>query len=89
MLKRTVLALVGEGLKKDSPLAKTCAKTGELLFFDVPRSKLPSWVAERFRALAATADRDACQLLVEIVLAPSRRRLRVCHRLREAASRAQ
>ena len=50
----TVLALVGSGLKKDSPLAKACAKTGELLFFDVPKSKLPNWVAERFRALGET-----------------------------------
>ena len=36
----TVLALVGSGIKKDSPLAKACAKTGELLFYDVPKSKL-------------------------------------------------
>jgi DNA polymerase-3 subunit delta len=63
----TVLALVGSGLKKDSPLAKTCAKTGELLFFEVPKSKLPNWVAERFRALGGNADRDACRLLVDVV----------------------
>ncbi|MBA3717286.1 MAG: DNA polymerase III subunit delta [Actinobacteria bacterium] len=63
----TVLALVGIGLKKDSPLAKACAKVGELLFYDVPKSKLPTWVAERFRALGAGADRDACRLLVEVV----------------------
>jgi DNA polymerase III subunit delta len=63
----TVLALVGEGIKKDSPLTKACAKAGELLFFEVPRSKLPSWVAERFRAVGGSADRDACRLLVEIV----------------------
>ncbi len=63
----TVLALVGSGLKKDSPLAKACAKTGELLFFDVPKSKLPNWVAERFRALGGNADRDACRLLVDVV----------------------
>jgi DNA polymerase III subunit delta len=63
----TVLALVGSGLKKDSPLAKACAKAGELLFYDVPKSKLPNWVAERFRALGGNADRDACRLLVDIV----------------------
>jgi DNA polymerase-3 subunit delta len=63
----TVLALVGDGIKKDSPLTKACAKAGELLFYDVPRSKLPTWVAERFRALDGAADRDACRLLVEIV----------------------
>ena len=63
----TVLALVGSGIKKDSPLAKACSKTGELLFYDVPKSKLPNWVAERFAALGANADREACRLLVEIV----------------------
>jgi DNA polymerase-3 subunit delta len=63
----TVLALVGSGIKKDSPLAKACAKTGELLFYDVPKSKLPNWVAERFQALGGTADREACRLLVELV----------------------
>jgi DNA polymerase III subunit delta len=63
----TVLALAGSGLKKDSPLAKSCAKAGELLFYDVPKSKLPNWVADRFRALGANADREACRLLVEIV----------------------
>jgi DNA polymerase-3 subunit delta len=63
----TVLALVGDGVKKDSPLAKACAKAGELLFYDVTKSKLPTWVAERFRALGGAADRDACRLLVEIV----------------------
>jgi DNA polymerase-3 subunit delta len=63
----TVLALVGVGLKKDSALSKACAKTGELLLFDVPKSKLPAWVAQRFRALGVTADRDACRLLAETV----------------------
>jgi len=63
----TVLALVGSGIKKDSPLAKGCAKKGELLFYDVPKSKLPNWVAERFTALGGNADREACRLLVEIV----------------------
>jgi DNA polymerase-3 subunit delta len=63
----TVLALVGEGLKKDTPLAKACAKAGELLFYDVTKSKLPAWVADRFRVLGGNADREACRLLVEIV----------------------
>jgi len=63
----TVLALVGSGIKKDSPLAKACAQAGDLLFYDVPKSKLPSWVAERFAALGGNADREACRLLVEIV----------------------
>jgi DNA polymerase-3 subunit delta len=63
----TVLALVGDALKKDSPLAKACAKKGDLLFYDVAKSKLPNWVHERFQALGVPADRDACRLLVDIV----------------------
>jgi DNA polymerase III subunit delta len=63
----TVLALVGSGIKKDSPLTKACSKFGELLFYDVPKSKLPNWVAERFQALGGNADRDASRLLVELV----------------------
>ena len=63
----TVLALVGDGLKKDSPLGKACAKAGDLLLFDVAKSKLPSWAFERFRALGGSADREACRLLVEVV----------------------
>ncbi len=63
----TILALVGDGVKRDSPLAKACAKVGELLFFDVPRTKLPAWVAEQFRRLGANADGEACRALVELV----------------------
>jgi DNA polymerase-3 subunit delta len=63
----TVLALAGAGLKRDSALAKACAKSGELLFYEVARSKLPAWVAQRFADLGVTADRDACRLLVELV----------------------
>lgn len=63
----TVLALVGEAIKRDSPLAKACAKSGDLLFFEVPRTKLPAWVGEQFRRLGATADREACRALVELV----------------------
>lgn len=63
----TVLALVGEALKRDSALAKACAKAGDLLVYDVSEAKLPAWVAERFEKLGTTADRDACRLLVEVV----------------------
>jgi len=50
----TVLALVGEGLKKDSPLAKACAKKGELLFYDVQKRELAPWVAEQFGRVGAS-----------------------------------
>jgi DNA polymerase III subunit delta len=63
----TVLALVGDGLKKDSPLGKACAKTGDLLLYDVAKSKLPNWAFDRFGARGGSADREACRLLVEIV----------------------
>ncbi|MDX6487399.1 MAG: polymerase subunit delta [Gaiellaceae bacterium] len=63
----TVLALVAEEVKKDSPLAKTCAKAGVLLVFDVSKRKVPEWVAEQFSLVNARADRAACQTLVELV----------------------
>ncbi len=63
----TVLVLAGEGLKKDSKLARACAKTGDLLFFDVQRGKLPAWVADQFKRLGANADGEACRALVELI----------------------
>ena len=63
----TVLALVGDGVKRDSALAKAVAKAGQLLAYDVPKKKLPDWVAEQFTRLGASADRDACRALVEAV----------------------
>jgi DNA polymerase-3 subunit delta len=64
----TVLALVASEMKKDAALAKTCAKNGKLLMYDAPRRReLPSWVATQFEQLGASADRDACRLLVELV----------------------
>ncbi len=63
----TVLALVGDGIKKDAALAKAVAKAGQILAFDVPKKKLPDWVAEQFARLGASADRDACRALVEAV----------------------
>jgi DNA polymerase-3 subunit delta len=63
----TVLALVGEAVSRDSPLAKAVAKTGEVLVYDVAKRQLPEWVAEQFARLGASADRDACRALVEVV----------------------
>lgn len=63
----TTLALVGTGLKKDSKLAKASEKLGDVLLFDVPRSKLPGWVAEQFKRLDAHADAEACRALIDIV----------------------
>src|SRR2546423_14019101 len=43
----TVLALVAAELKKDSALAKACAKAGDVLVYDVPKRRLGEWVAEQ------------------------------------------
>jgi DNA polymerase-3 subunit delta len=63
----TVLALVGEELKADAPLAKACAKAGDLLIFEAPRERdLPGWVAKQFEAARTPVDSDACRALIEI-----------------------
>jgi DNA polymerase-3 subunit delta len=63
----TVLALVGDGVKRDSALARAVARVGEILVYDVPKKQLPEWVAEQFARLGASAERDACRALVEAV----------------------
>jgi DNA polymerase-3 subunit delta len=63
----TVLALVGEGVKRDSALAKAVGKVGDLLVYDVTKKQLPEWVAEQFARLDAPVERDACRALVEAV----------------------
>ena len=63
----TVLALVGDGIKRDSALAKAVAKVGDLLVYDVSKKQLPEWVGEQFARLGASADRDACRALIEAV----------------------
>jgi DNA polymerase-3 subunit delta len=64
----TTLALVGDAIKKDSPLAKACAKAGgDVLLYDVVKKKLNEWVATQFKVAGGSAERDACRLLVELV----------------------
>src|SRR5204863_10141178 len=43
----TVLALVAAELKKDSALAKACAKSGDLLVYDVPKRRMADWVTKQ------------------------------------------
>ncbi|HET9242890.1 MAG TPA: DNA polymerase III subunit delta [Gaiella sp.] len=62
----TVLCLVGEGVKRDSPLAKAVAKVGEVLTYEVGRN-VEAWVATRFRDRGIDIDREACRTLIEIV----------------------
>jgi DNA polymerase III subunit delta len=67
----TVLALVGDPIKKDSPLAKAVAKAGEVLVYDLPkrgsRADLPGWVGRQFAALGLKVDPSVAKLLVELV----------------------
>jgi DNA polymerase-3 subunit delta len=63
----TVLALVAEEIKSDSALAKAIAKAGQVLAYDVPKKKLPEWVAEQFARFGARAEPEACRALVEVV----------------------
>ncbi|MGZ8695593.1 MAG: DNA polymerase III subunit delta [Gaiellaceae bacterium] len=63
----TVLALVADGLKADAPLAKAVAKAGDVLAWDVPKRRVPGWVAEQFGRLGIEADREACETLVALV----------------------
>ncbi len=63
----TVLALVGEAIKRDTPLAKACAQAGELLAYEVAKKDLSKWVAEQFARLDARVEPAACRALVELV----------------------
>jgi DNA polymerase-3 subunit delta len=62
----TVLALVGEDLRKDSPLVKACAKAGDVLVYEVSKRELPRWVAEQFARHGVRVSTDACRALVEL-----------------------
>jgi DNA polymerase III subunit delta len=63
----TVLALVGEDVKKTTPLRKACAKAGDVLEYAFEKRKLAGWVAEQFRQRGVRAEPDACAALVQIV----------------------
>jgi DNA polymerase-3 subunit delta len=63
----TTLALVASEMRKDSALAKACAKAGRVLEFAVAKKSVVSWVAERFRQLDVRAEPDACAALVHLV----------------------
>jgi DNA polymerase-3 subunit delta len=63
----TTLALVGGELKKDSPLAKAIAASGEVLLWDVPKRGLQRWVGEQFQVHGAKIEPEASRVLVELV----------------------
>jgi len=69
----TVLALVGDEVKRDSALAKAVAKAGEVLVYDLPtkgrgnKADLPKWVEQQFKERGVLIDREAARALVELV----------------------
>jgi DNA polymerase III subunit delta len=63
----TVLALVGEEVKKTTALWKACAKTGQVLEFAVLKKNLQSWVADQFRQRGVSAEPEACTALLQLV----------------------
>lgn len=63
----TVLCLVAQAVKKDSPLGRACAKAGTILEWDVAKGRLDQWVAEEFRRRGVAAERAACHELVQLV----------------------
>lgn len=63
----TVLALVADDLKADSPLGKAVAKVGQVLAYAVPKRNLSQWVAEQFKAAGVRAEPEACAALLQIV----------------------
>jgi DNA polymerase III delta subunit len=66
----TVLVLVADDPKKDSPLEKLAAAKGEVLRYDIPKgAKLVTWTTAQFKEAGVSADTDAARALVEEGLA--------------------
>jgi DNA polymerase-3 subunit delta len=67
----TVLALVGEDVKRDSALAKAVARAGEILVFDLPKrgrkADLPRWVEGQLKERGVVIDHEAARALVDLV----------------------
>lgn len=63
----TVLCLVAEEVKKDSPLAKAVAKVGSVLVWEIGKREAVGWVAESFRARGVKAGAETCKALLDIV----------------------
>lgn len=63
----SVLALVGEDVKKSAALWKACTKAGTVLEFAVAKKELQRWVADRFRARDVSAEPEACAALVQLI----------------------
>ena len=63
-----VLALVVDGPLRGSTLDDLCAKHGQVLNYDVPKSSnFHKWVQAELKRLGVSADADAARALVELV----------------------
>lgn len=63
----TVLALVGEDVKKTSALAKACAKAGDVLTYAVEKKELHGWVVKALRDRGVRAEPEVAATLVQLV----------------------
>jgi len=63
----TVLCLVGAEVKKDSALAKACAKAGHVLAWEIGRKDAVGWIAKSFQERGVKAGGDACKALLDLV----------------------
>ena len=63
----TVIALVGEDVKKTTALWKNCAKAGSVLEFAVAKKAIQGWIAEQFAKRDVRAEPEACALLLQLV----------------------
>jgi DNA polymerase-3 subunit delta len=63
----TTLALVAGELKKDAPIAKAVAGSGEVLIWDVQTKAIHRWIAEQFKLHKTKAEPEACRRLSELV----------------------
>jgi DNA polymerase-3 subunit delta len=63
----TVLCLVGTEVKKDSPLAKACAKAGDVLAWEIGKRDTVAWIAKSFQERSVKVGGDACKTLLDLV----------------------
>ncbi|HEU5363447.1 MAG TPA: DNA polymerase III subunit delta [Gaiellaceae bacterium] len=63
----TTVALVGGELKKDAPLAKAVAGSGDVLIWDVQTKAIHRWIADQFKLHATPVEAEACRRLSELV----------------------
>jgi len=63
----TVLCLVGAELKKDAPLAKACAKVGDVLAWEIGKKDAIGWIAKSFQERGVKVGGDACKTLLDLV----------------------